>query len=81
MSGSLLLTTEFVTNYEANDTYNGNNAGVLDALNTIVASLSGSVSLLQSASEVDEDLAESCGYLASYGEPVFGEGNLYEMMT
>ncbi|CAK9038613.1 unnamed protein product, partial [Durusdinium trenchii] len=81
-SGSALLVTEFVTYYEANDTYQGNNVGLLDAINTIVADLSGPASLLQSGtSAVDENLADSCGYLASYADAVFGEGNLYEMLT
>ncbi|CAK9019017.1 unnamed protein product [Durusdinium trenchii] len=82
MSGSTSLATDFVINYAANDTYNNNKAGLVDALNTIVASLSGSVSLLQSrASAVSDNLADSCSYLASYAVPVFGEGNLYEMLT
>ena len=58
--------------------------GLVDALNTIVGSLSGSgsASLLQSrASAVDDSVADSCGYLATYAVPVFGEGNLHEMLT
>ncbi|CAK9091775.1 bromodomain-containing protein 4A-like isoform X4 [Durusdinium trenchii] len=60
-SGSTLLATDFVINYAANDTYYNNNVGLVDALNTIAVSLSGSVSLLQSrAFAVDDNLADSC---------------------
>ncbi|CAK9003181.1 unnamed protein product [Durusdinium trenchii] len=81
-SGGLLLVTEFVTNYAANASYGSNNVGLLDALSAIVDSLSGPVSLLQSGSSaVDENLAENCVYLASYANPVFGDGELYDMLT
>lgn len=39
-------------------------------------------SLLQAATfSVSKNLAERCRYLSSYADPVFGEGNIYEMLT
>ncbi|CAK9090342.1 unnamed protein product, partial [Durusdinium trenchii] len=83
VSGTFSLVTEFVISYKANATYTGNNAGLKSGLDIIVAGLSNSgSSLLQAATfSVSKNLAERCRYLSSYADPVFGEGNIYEMLT